>query len=184
MVRLSFSLTSLLMLLGLLLPQISAGLSGMPLTDDVIPGAQALEHQAGSPAGPQVDQGSAEHIDQQSGAQIEPRQGIRGVKSATCNVFPMTKHWKVVVDFWNWDPDKDGNAQEFDKRLQEKCGKDNFADFWWKKLASKGTPDTRFMFNVPYPPRDRMKGDMYELISDAIFEYTGDAKIRTPCYRF
>lgn len=189
MIRPLFSLTSLLMLLGVLLPQISAGLGGMPLPDDVTQGAQALErgHQAGSSTGPRVDQGSAEQIDQPSGAQIEPRQGIRGLKSATCNVYPMTRHWKVIVDFWNWDPDKDGKAQEFEKVLQEKCGEDNVSGFWWKKFPSESLPntlDTRFTIDVPYPAPGRMKGDMYELVSDAIFQYSGKAKIRVPCYLF
>ncbi|MCJ1363095.1 hypothetical protein MMC16_002201 [Acarospora aff. strigata] len=184
MVRLSPSLTSLLMLLGFVLPQISASLSGMPLpNDDIILDAQALERQAGSSTEAQVDQGSTETTDQQSGAQIEPRQGTSGATSAMCEVFPLNKHYKVVVDFWHWDPEKDGKATEFEKYLQEKCGKENFADFWWKKFDSKDTPDTRFMFNVPYPAKDRMKGDMYELISDAIFQYT-KKKIRIPCYMF
>jgi len=39
------------------------------------------------------------------------------------------------------------------------------------------------MFNVLYPAEGRMKGQMYQLISDAIHEYTG-GKIRTPCYMF
>lgn len=174
MLRLSFSLTSLLILLGLLLPQTSATLGGMSLPDDGISGApQALEHQAQSPnAEPQLDQGSPEQIDQHSGAQLEPRQGH---KTATCEVFPLLPHWTVIIDFMNWDPAKDGKAEDFERRLQEKCGKENLVDFWWKKFPNK----TKFVFHVPY---DRMKVDMYKLFSAAIFEYSGDAKIHTECY--
>ena len=181
MLRLSSSLTSLLMLLGLFLPQISATLGSMSLPDDVVPGGQTLEHLPRSPAGPQADQSSAEETDHLPSVQLEPRQGV---KSAKCEVFPVDKYYRVVVDFWNWDPAKDGKAEELEKQLQKKCGKDNFHGFWWRKYPpSKDTPDTRFMFNVPYPARDRMKGDMYQLISDAVFEYTGK-KIRAPCYMF
>lgn len=89
---------------------------------------------------------------------------------------------RVVVDFWNWDPDKDGDAQKFERCVREKCGKDNVDGFCWRKYDSEDTPDCRFIFNVPYPAVDRMNGNMYELISDAVFEYTGNAKIRVPCY--
>lgn len=113
--------------------------------------------------------------------EIEPRQGI---KSATCTVYPLNPHWTVIVDFSNWDPDKDGKAQEFEKCLEEKMWQGQFRRFLVEKVRPlEGYP--RFMFHVPYPARDRMEGRMegvmYELISDAIYEYTGGG-IRTPCY--
>lgn len=175
MLQLSFSLTSLLILLELLLPQISAGLGGMSSPNDGIPGARALESQAQSLVKSSVDSGLVGHNEQQSGAQLEPRQGV---KSAECNVYPMTKHWTAIVEIHNWDPDKDVKAQVFEKTLGVKLGKGNFNGFWWKKFP----PDTMFKFHVPYSPEDGLKGDMKTLISDAIYEYSGNAKIRTTCY--
>lgn len=163
------------MLLGLLLPQISAGLGRMPLPDDGIPGAQALEPQAQSSAEPPLDPGLVVKSHPQTGPQLEPRQGI---KSATCEVFPLTGHYTVIADFQNWDPNKDGKAALFEKTLAVKLGRENISGFWWKKFP----PRTQFMFHIPYSAGDNQ--ERYTLISDAIFEYSGDAKIRTTVYHF
>lgn len=93
----------------------------MPSPEDVVPGGQALEHQARSPAeqvnqgsAEPADQGSAQQTDHQSGAQLEPRQDV---KSAQCELFPLNEYNRVVVDFWNWDPEKDGKPELFEKAL-------------------------------------------------------------------
>ena len=162
------------MLLELLLSQILATLDSMSLPDNLTSAGQALKHQAQSPAEPQIDQASVKELNQCSEVQLKPQQGI---KTAKCDIFPLYEHWTVIIDLANWDPDKDGKAEEFKKHLQEKCGKDNFADFWWKKFPDK----TKFRFHVPYPAKDRMKGDMFQLVADALFQYS---KLRTKCWHF
>lgn len=171
----SYSFTSVLMLLGLLLPQISAGLGGMSLPDGDIPGAQALETRVQSSVEHPLDPGLTVESNPQTGSQLEPQQGI---KSAKCEVFPLTGHYTVIADFQNWDPDQDGKAALFEEILAVKFGRDNISGFWWKKFP----PDTRFKFHIPYLVGDNQEN--YTVISDAIFEYSGDAKIRTTVYHF
>lgn len=147
----------------------------MSLPDDGKPSAQGLEPQTQSPAEPPTAPGHAVKDDQQTGAQLEPQQGV---KSAKCDIYPLLPHYTVIADFQNWDPDEDVKAEVFEEILGAKLGSDNVIGFWWKKFP----PNTRFTFQVPYPAGDSM--DKYTLISDAIFEYSGDAKIRTPVYHF
>jgi hypothetical protein len=176
MLLLSFSLTPLLILLGLLLPQISASLDGMSSPDNGIPDAQALEHPVQSPTEPPLNPGVAVKEDPQTGAQLEPR----GVQSATCDVYPLLHGYKMVIDFQNWDPARDGKPDSFKDALGRKFGKDNINNFWWKKFPT----NTRFMFDLPYSVGDPLKHEKYTRASEAIFEYSGKARIRTTCYPF
>ncbi len=157
-------------LLVLVLPEISAALGGMSLPDGVIPGVQALEHSAQSFTEPPLN------LDQQTEVQLEPR----GVKSAECQFWPGPDRWAFIVDFRNCDPAKDVKAADFEKILENKFGKDKISDFWWKKLSTS----TRFMFDVPYPGGERGQPypKMEKLVSDAIFEYSGKAGLRTTCW--
>jgi len=101
------------------------------------------------------------------------------VKLAECVEYPLYDGYTMIVDFQNWDPEKDGQASLFEEILRVKFGKDNIRSFWWKKFPSK---KTRFTFDVPYPVGDRLKKEKYTLVSDAIFEYSGSAKIQTMCW--
>ncbi len=101
-----------------------------------------------------------------------------GVKSARCEVYPWSSGYSICAEFENWDPEKDGQASLFEEILRVKFGKDNIHDFGWRRFP----PNTRLSFRVPYPVGDRLGRGMYTLTSDAIFEYSGDAKIRTTVY--
>lgn len=86
----------------------------------------------------------------------------------------------MMVDFLNWDPKKDVEAVKFERGLGEKFGKDVVYGFRWIRLP----PNTRFVFHIPYPghERERPYPKMEKLVSEAIYEYSGKAGIRTTCW--